>query len=210
MNQAPRPSARHCPHHLEPAEAALNGHPLATVQPWLIGAQQYSSTVIGLRGQEKYMKMADRRSWATIQHNHRPLLPPAPLTYAMSRTTAPLTDSAAASRKPITVYSVGVFDLLHVAHVRFLEDAKRLGDRLIVGVHSDEVVAGYKRKPVIPYEQRVEMVASLKCVDKVIEVRRFFAVHVLSPWRLSDSATAHHSGASLTHAEGGMVRLPRD
>lgn len=87
-----------------------------------------------------------------------------------------VTDSAASpgsasARKPITVYCVGVFDLLHVAHVRFLEDAKRLGDRLIVGVHSDEFVSSYKRKPVIPYEQRVEMVASLKCVDKVIEVR---------------------------------------
>ena len=49
----------------------------------------------------------------------------------------------------ITVYVIGVFDLFHRGHVELLKKAKGLGDRLIVAINSDEMVANYKRKPVI-------------------------------------------------------------
>ena len=64
------------------------------------------------------------------------------------------------------VYIPGVWDLLHVGHVRVLRRARALGDRLVVGVPSDDVVEEDKGKqPVIPLEHRVEMLESLACVD---------------------------------------------
>ena len=66
------------------------------------------------------------------------------------------------------VYTVGTFDLLHVGHLALLERCKTLGDTFAVGVASDEVVNLYKPNvPVIPLNQRVEMLKALRCVDIV-------------------------------------------
>lgn len=66
------------------------------------------------------------------------------------------------------VYTVGTFDLLHVGHLALLTYCKSLGCTLAVGVASDEVVNLYKPNvPVIPLEQRVEMLQALSCVDIV-------------------------------------------
>ncbi|MCF6355498.1 MAG: adenylyltransferase/cytidyltransferase family protein [Candidatus Polarisedimenticolaceae bacterium] len=66
------------------------------------------------------------------------------------------------------VYTVGTWDLLHVGHLALLQHCKTLGDMVAVGVASDEVVASYKlRPPVIPLEQRMEMLRALRCVDVV-------------------------------------------
>jgi cytidyltransferase-like protein len=67
------------------------------------------------------------------------------------------------------VYTVGTFDLLHVGHLALLEYCRTLGDTFIVGVASDEVVGSYKKNvPVIPLQQRMEMLKALKCVDDVV------------------------------------------
>ena len=66
------------------------------------------------------------------------------------------------------VYTVGTFDLLHVGHLALLNHCKSLGDFLAVGVASDEVVNMYKPNvPVVPLDQRVEMLEALGCVDIV-------------------------------------------
>lgn len=66
------------------------------------------------------------------------------------------------------VYTVGTFDLLHVGHLALLEYCKTLGDILAVGVASDKVVNSYKPNiPVVPLEQRMEMLKALSCVDIV-------------------------------------------
>ncbi|MDC1357148.1 adenylyltransferase/cytidyltransferase family protein [Pseudomonadota bacterium] len=68
----------------------------------------------------------------------------------------------------MVVYTVGTFDLLHVGHVALLNHCKTLGDILAVGVASDEVVNIYKPNiPIIPLEQRIEMLQALNCVDIV-------------------------------------------
>ncbi len=69
----------------------------------------------------------------------------------------------------MVVYTVGTFDLLHVGHLALLEYCKSLGDTVAVGVASDEVVLLYKPNiPVIPLDQRIEMLKALSCVDIVI------------------------------------------
>lgn len=66
------------------------------------------------------------------------------------------------------VYTVGTFDLLHVGHLALLEYCSTLGDVVAVGVASDQVVNSYKPNvPVIPLDQRQEMLQALRCVDIV-------------------------------------------
>ena len=66
------------------------------------------------------------------------------------------------------VYTVGTFDLLHVGHLALLEHCQLLGNKVAVGVASDEVVASYKPNiPVVPLEERMEMLRALRCVDIV-------------------------------------------
>ena len=64
----------------------------------------------------------------------------------------------------------GGFDLLHVGHVRYLRAAKALGDRLVVAINSDESVRTLKGegRPIMPAEERAEIVAALADVDAVV------------------------------------------
>lgn len=65
------------------------------------------------------------------------------------------------------VMANGVFDLLHVGHLRYLEDAKSRGDVLLVAVNSDAAARALKGdgRPVVSEAERVELVAALACVD---------------------------------------------
>jgi rfaE bifunctional protein nucleotidyltransferase chain/domain len=67
------------------------------------------------------------------------------------------------------VFTNGCFDILHIGHIRYLQDARSLGDVLVVGVNSDESVRKLKgsERPVVPEFERVEMLAALECVDYV-------------------------------------------
>lgn len=64
----------------------------------------------------------------------------------------------------------GVFDLLHVGHVRYLQGARALADVLVVAVNSDASTRAYKGpgRPVVPQAERAELVAALACVDHVV------------------------------------------
>jgi len=68
------------------------------------------------------------------------------------------------------VFTNGCFDLLHPGHIESLEKARALGDVLVVGLNSDESVRTLKGpgRPVIPAEERAEILASLECVDAVL------------------------------------------
>ena len=68
------------------------------------------------------------------------------------------------------VFTNGVFDLLHPGHVRYLQDARRLGAALIVGINSDRSVRGNKgpERPITPERERAEILLSLGCVDAVV------------------------------------------
>ena len=66
------------------------------------------------------------------------------------------------------IYTSVVCDLVHIGHINLFRKAKSLGDILIVGVISDQGVKNYKRNPIIPFEQRLEVVSSIKYVDYAI------------------------------------------
>lgn len=68
------------------------------------------------------------------------------------------------------VLTQGTYDMLHIGHARYFEEAKKHGDLLIVGVDSDEKVRARKgpERPVVPQSERLEMVAHLRSVDVVV------------------------------------------
>lgn len=68
------------------------------------------------------------------------------------------------------VFTSGCFDLLHVGHVRSLEQARGLGDMLVVGVNADARVRELKGpgRPLVPARQRAEVLGALACVDAVV------------------------------------------
>ena len=68
----------------------------------------------------------------------------------------------------IRVYVDMVGDLFHLGHVSFLRQASELGDTLLVGVHSDEAVQTYKRRPVLTMDERMAVIAGCRYVHEVI------------------------------------------
>lgn len=70
----------------------------------------------------------------------------------------------------VVVFTNGVFDLLHPGHLRYLQQARALGDMLIVGLNSDASVRRNKgpERPINPESERAEVVAALECVDAVV------------------------------------------
>lgn len=73
-------------------------------------------------------------------------------------------------KKKVRVFTSGSFDLFHVGHLNILQKSAALGDELIVGVSTDELIEEYKgMKPIIPFEQRIRIVESIGCVTKVVK-----------------------------------------
>ena len=70
--------------------------------------------------------------------------------------------------KTIIGYTSGVYDLFHIGHLNLLKNAKGLCDKLIVGVSVDDLVAYKHKRAVIPFEERLEIIRSIKYVDAAI------------------------------------------
>ena len=78
------------------------------------------------------------------------------------------------------VYTSGTFDLFHVGHLNILKRSQELGDKLIVGVSTDELVCSYKSAPpVVPYKDRLEIIKNLKCVDEVVQQNCLFDYNLM-------------------------------
>jgi D-beta-D-heptose 7-phosphate kinase/D-beta-D-heptose 1-phosphate adenosyltransferase len=115
------------------------------------------------------------------------------------------------------VFTNGVFDLLHPGHVRYLADARRLGDELIVGVNSDRSVRAVKGpvRPITPEAERAEILGALRSVDGVVifdEDTPHAIISRLQPDVLvkgADWAADHIIGRDVVEARGGrVVRIP--
>ncbi|XP_033745779.1 ethanolamine-phosphate cytidylyltransferase-like isoform X1 [Pecten maximus] len=72
-------------------------------------------------------------------------------------------------KKQVRVWVDGCFDMVHFGHANAIRQAKKMGDYLVVGVHSDEEIAKHKGPPVYKQEERYKMVRAIKWVDEVVE-----------------------------------------
>ncbi len=115
------------------------------------------------------------------------------------------------------VFTNGVFDLLHPGHVRYLQQARRLGDALIVGVNSDRSVRAIKgpQRPITPEAERVEVLSALDCVDAAVvfdEETPHALIAAIQPDVLvkgADWAEDAIVGRDIVEARGGrVVRVP--
>jgi len=68
----------------------------------------------------------------------------------------------------VRVMASGVFDIIHLGHLHYLEESKKLGDELVVVVATDTTVRKRKHEPITPEKMRCELVSSLKPVDKAV------------------------------------------
>ena len=88
----------------------------------------------------------------------------------LTASALPAALSARRARRERIVFTNGCFDLLHIGHTRYLQEARTLGDCLIVGLNSDASVRAIKPngRPLVPQAQRAEVLAALACVDHVV------------------------------------------
>jgi rfaE bifunctional protein nucleotidyltransferase chain/domain len=115
------------------------------------------------------------------------------------------------------VFTNGVFDLLHPGHVRYLREARALGDLLIIGLNADESVRRNKgpNRPINPETERAELLSALECVDAVVifaedtpaEIIRLVQPDILV--KGADWAADAIVGRDTVEGRGGrVVRIP--
>ena len=111
------------------------------------------------------------------------------------------------------VFTNGVFDLLHIGHLRYLQQARTLGDALIVGLNSDRSVRANKgpQRPITPQAERAEVLEALSCVDGVVifdEETPHDLIAAIQPDVLvkgADWAEDAIVGRDIVEARGGRV-----
>jgi len=116
------------------------------------------------------------------------------------------------------VFTNGVFDILHPGHVRYLQAARALGDKLIVAINSDRSVRALGKsadRPINPAEERAEVLRALACVDEVVifdEDTPHEIISALQPDVLVKGADWGENaivGRDIVEARGGtVVRIP--
>lgn len=115
-------------------------------------------------------------------------------------------------------YTTGVYDMFHIGHLNLIKNAKRHCDYLVVGVNTDELVESYKNKrPIVPLEERVEIVRAIKYVDEVIvtstldkkeiwEKVRFNEIYIGDDWK--GNARWEQTGKDMEQLGARLVFLP--
>lgn len=123
----------------------------------------------------------------------------------------------ARSQGKTVVFTNGCFDILHAGHVQYLEQARGLGDLLVVGINADSSVRGIKgpKRPIQALEDRAFALAGLACVDLVVpfeETDPFRLIEAISPDVLvkgEDWPEEAIVGAEFVRKRGGRVeRIP--
>jgi len=113
----------------------------------------------------------------------------------------------------LVVFTNGVFDILHPGHVRYLQQARALGDVLVIGINTDRSVRTNKgpERPITPEAERAEVLAALECVDIVTifdEETPLNLISELVPDVLVKGADWAHDaivGRDIVEARGGRV-----
>ncbi|MDI9355744.1 MAG: D-glycero-beta-D-manno-heptose 1-phosphate adenylyltransferase [Chitinophagaceae bacterium] len=113
------------------------------------------------------------------------------------------------------VFTNGCFDIIHKGHIDYLEEAKNLGDKLIVGINSDASIRKLKGKnrPIIDEASRLRVLAAIECIDMVIlfeEETPLLVIKAIHPDILvkgADYMQKEVIGADLVLQNGGKVQL---
>lgn len=113
------------------------------------------------------------------------------------------------------VFTNGVFDIVHAGHVRYLREARALGDLLIVGMNSDESVRRLKgpTRPVHRLEDRIEVLSALRCVDGVVPFEEDTPEELIAKLRPDihvkggDYTVERLPEAKIVHGYGGEVMI---
>jgi rfaE bifunctional protein nucleotidyltransferase chain/domain len=112
------------------------------------------------------------------------------------------------------VYTYVCGDILHEGHLLYLENAKSLGDKLVVGVLTDEAVMEKKKKPIIAFKERIRLISALKCVDVAVPQNEYSPLEnlrAIQPDILVES-TSHIGNSYLLQLKkvfkGRCVMLP--
>ena len=115
-------------------------------------------------------------------------------------------------------YTQGTFDMFHIGHLNLIKNAKRHCDYLVVGVNSDDLVESYKNKrPIIPLDERVEIMRAIKYVDEVIvtntldkkeiwEIVRFNEIYIGDDWKGNERW--EKTGKEMEQLGAKLVFLP--
>lgn len=105
-------------------------------------------------------------------------------------------------------YTYVVADIFHFGHLKYLQRGKKLCDKLIVGVLTDEATMEKKQKPIVSYKERLEVVKSIKCVDRAIIQKTYSPipnVKRLKPDILIESAS--HTKEAIKEAKENMKKI---
>lgn len=118
----------------------------------------------------------------------------------------------------VTVMATGTFDLLHIGHIYYLKEAKKLGDTLAVVVACDKTVRRLKHEPVTTEEMRLKLITELRVVDEAVlgsEDDKFEVVEKLKPDVIALGYDQIHDEKSLKqelkkrNISARVVRLPK-
>ncbi len=112
------------------------------------------------------------------------------------------------------VFTNGTFDILHAGHTTYLDQARRLGDVLVVGLNSDKSIRSIKgeNRPIITETYRSRMLAALECVDYVVlfdedEPRDLISALIPDVLVKAEDWSHYVSGRDVVEANGGRVVL---
>lgn len=114
------------------------------------------------------------------------------------------------------VFTGGTWDLFHIGHLNIIRRSRVLGKKLIVGISTDELILEYKgHLPVVPFDERVEILKELRCVDQIVEMHTLFPLDVYKKWNVDilvsgdDWKHGAHEGIRWMKEHRKMVFLPR-
>tara|TARA_Y100000389_G_C17080850_1_gene326551 strand:- start:81 stop:560 length:480 start_codon:yes stop_codon:yes gene_type:complete len=107
-----------------------------------------------------------------------------------------------------TIYADGVFDLTHYGHHKLLRRAKELGEKLVVGVHRDNDVETYKRKPILNYYERVQNISCLEFIYKIVPGPLIITEAFLNEHNIDMVVHAHEIKDEERYRE--MYKVPND
>jgi len=110
------------------------------------------------------------------------------------------------------VYTSGSWDLLHLGHINMIRRSRELGDRLVIGVSTDELIEAYKgMKPIIPFHERLELIRALRWADEVVTQHELVPIPILQQYHITvvtigdDWVGKHLDGLEWMKSQGGEV-----